>query len=83
MQTFYAYRYAAEGQAGESGDGRVVAQGTLAECRAAIRARLSLKRLRHARCWDGTGDDIEAWHDLPESAPGSSGCGGYAIRPTI
>lgn len=71
---YEAYRYAADGHAGEQGDGAAVATGTIEECRQAIQARIE-EPLDAAR-WDGTDDDVEACH---ESA--AEGCGGYAIRP--
>ena len=68
-----AYRYAADGCAGEVGDGRVVATGTLAACREAIRKAGSAGIL--GRRWAGTEDDAEAYHESD-----SEGCGGWAIR---
>lgn len=68
---YEAYRYAADGHAGEQGDGEVIMRGTLDECRGAV-----LERTTDFRCWDGTEGDIEAYHESDEE-----GCGGWAIRP--
>lgn len=70
-----AYRYAADGHQGEVGDGEEVGWGTLAECRDAIAERLGVHASALAGFrWDGTGDDVEAYHESD-----AEGCGGYAI----
>lgn len=71
---FEVYRYAADGRGGEVGDGRIIATGTLDECREAIRAAGPVGIL--GRRWAGTGDDSEAYHESRRE-----GCGGWAIRP--
>lgn len=69
--TYEAYRYAADGHAGEQGDGEIIATGTLTECRTAIWMEIG----EAAALWSGTDDDVEAYHDSD-----GEGCGGYAIR---
>lgn len=74
-QTYVVIRYAADGHAGEQGDGAEIARGTLDECEAAIRERVGdqIDLLR----WGGIEDDgdIEAYAEAMYE-----GCGGYAIR---
>lgn len=74
-QTYVAIRYAADGHAGEAGDGAIIAQGTLDECREDIAARIG--GTLDATRWDGLQEegDIEAYHESFEE-----GCGGYVIR---
>lgn len=86
MATYEAYRYAADGCAGEEGDGAVVATGTLEECRGAIERRniyaagWTLDDMRWSgmpagvRTEDDPGD-VEAYHESDRE-----GCGGWAIR---
>lgn len=82
-ETFEAVRYAADGHAGEPGDGDIIATGSLEECRAEIQRRTIAGALRGntwsgsllSLCWSGTDDDIEAYHESDEE-----GCGGWAIR---
>jgi len=76
---YEAYRYAADGHAGELGDGEIVETGTLDECRAAVSVALESVGWRGgfaSQRWDGDDDDVEAYHESDEE-----GCGGWAIRP--
>jgi|GEM_PF-5011614 len=78
-EEFEAVRYAADGHAGEQDpipgrtDGEIVARGTLAECVERIAALCG--HGWSGRCWPGTGDDVEAYHESADE-----GCGGWAIR---
>lgn len=76
MTSYDLIRYAADGHAGEQGDGDVVATGTLEECRAAV-ADLVDGPVQAMR-WGGTDDDVEAYHESMDE-----GCGGWAIRPAV
>jgi len=73
-QQYAAVRYAADGHAGEQGDGEVIARGSIEDCRQAIALRIrgSLDAMR----WSGTDSngDIEAYCESDEE-----GCGGYAV----
>jgi len=90
-QTYEAYRYAADGHAGEPGDGEIIATGTLAHCREQIAMLLGAPHAEgfardltvlDGHRWSGLQDDeagkddIEAYHESDEE-----GCGGWAIRP--
>ena len=77
--TYEAYRYAADGHAGEQvpdgdSDGAIIATGTREECMAAIRKRLG-SGFEH-REWVGQFEDVAAY-----SESDAEGCGGYGIRP--
>jgi hypothetical protein len=81
-EEYEAVRYAADGHAGEPGDGAVLARGSLRECRDAI-AHALLPGTQYAAghpmvdlAWDGTDSDVEAYHESD-----AEGCGGWAIRP--
>jgi hypothetical protein len=78
---YEAYRYAADGHAGEldpadpeMSDGAVLVRGTLEECRRAVARRIATS-LETAR-WRGLDGDVEAYHESDQE-----GCGGWAIRP--
>lgn len=73
---YEAYRYAADGHAGEQGDGEVIARGSRWECQCAIAARMEPSTYMLERLWRGTGSDVEAYHEGMWE-----GCGGWAIRP--
>lgn len=78
---YEAYRYAADGHAGEPGDGAVIARGSIDDCRGAIRSRRDAQpgSIDRGACdarWSGTCDDVEAYHESDVD-----GCGGWAIRP--
>lgn len=70
---YEAYRYAADGHAGEEGDGRIIATGTLEDCREAVAQMIG--GTMDAMRWGGSDDDVEAYHESDDE-----GCGGYAIR---
>ena len=81
MSTYEAYRYAAEGNAGDiypanpdRNDRAVIARGTIEDCRMAIH-RL-IEGSADASRWAGDEGDLEAYHESE-----TSGCGGWAIRP--
>ena len=81
---YRAYRYAADGHAGEPGDGATLYIGSLDECRAVIAKRID-GPLNDARWsgseadWDDMGApaDVEAYSESQEE-----GCGGWAIHRT-
>lgn len=80
MNTYIVEHYGADGCNGPDDD-YIVERGvsSLAEARAVVRGCLGVKRLHPRRRWHGGDLCVEAYHDLPESAPNSYGCGGYAI----
>jgi len=80
MAKYRVQRYASDGSEGGPGDGEVLGEyDTLAEAHRRIRQVLGIRALRAERRWSPPSPAIEAYHDLPASAPGSYGCGGVEI----
>lgn len=90
ISTVYeAYRYATDGHEGEEVSGGISAGdilecGTIRECREMIAKTLgcNIDDLV-CRAWpndSALNDDVEAYHDYPETDPRALGCGGFAIR---
>jgi hypothetical protein len=73
---YQAVRYAADGHAGEQGDGEIICEGSLAECREAIRRAIG-PYFDDPDCpWTPHGDgDVEAYNESADE-----GCGGFVIR---
>ena len=81
--TYRVEHYAADGHAGPEDDYVIADHITsLAEARRIVRQALRVSALRPERKWHGGEDSVEAYHDVPESAPNSYGCGGVAIVAT-
>jgi len=80
MAKYRVQRYASDGSEGGPGDGEVLGEyDTLAEARRRVRELLGVRALRAERRWSPPSPAVEAYHDLPASAPGSYGCGGVQI----